>query len=471
MPRKPAVPLAQPVFDEPVFTSGPPTPDPTGFRVPHPSDAKLYQQLQNLLYDEAVGFPRARGAPSDLYPLTEALGPHGPEAIAAINAAGRIVFQAVGDIGASTAGKYPDEIKVSDRVTADQRLSAPRDRPQFLYVLGDVIYDFGEAQYYFDQFYEPYRNYPAPIFALPGNHDSFIVPGTPTAQDPLVTFQRNFCSAEPVVTPEAGSLHRTAMTEPGVYFALDAPYVRIIGLFSNALEDPGIISSQDGEWTAVPDYQLDFLAAQLQRAASEGYTGALLLAMHHPPYCYAPETDDGGSGGPHGGSPKMLADIDTVCQKVGVYPHAVLSGHAHNYQRFTRTFQLGGRTREVPFLICGDGGHGITPLVQAAKGTRPVEPANGLDVSYLDAGSVIPSQSLVLDRHDDRDYGYLRLSVDARQLVIAYYPVGRQAPEEPPTDLVAVDLVSGTVATTPKGAPGRGAGRGGSPKPRARSSR
>ncbi|MBV9655126.1 MAG: hypothetical protein JOZ42_11250 [Acetobacteraceae bacterium] len=48
------------------------------------------------------------------------------------------------------------------------------------------------------------------------------------------------------------------MTLPGVYFAVDAPFVRIIALFSNALEDPGVISSENGNWPGVPDYQLGF---------------------------------------------------------------------------------------------------------------------------------------------------------------------------------------------------------------------
>ena len=43
--------------------------------------------------------------------------------------------------------------------------------PSFFYHLGDVVYNFGEAAYYYDQFYEPYRNYPAPILGIPGNHD------------------------------------------------------------------------------------------------------------------------------------------------------------------------------------------------------------------------------------------------------------------------------------------------------------
>ena len=91
------------------------------------------------------------------------------------------------------------------------------------------------------------------------------MPGTPEGQTPLEIFSRNFCAESPVVTREAASLHRTAMTQPGVYFALDVPFARILCLFSNALEDPGLISSEDGRWPSVPDYQLDFLEAQLQK--------------------------------------------------------------------------------------------------------------------------------------------------------------------------------------------------------------
>src|SRR3984893_5585886 len=104
--------------------------------------------------------------------------------------------------------------------------------------------------------------------------------------DALTTFARNFCAAEPMITAEAASLHRTAMTQPGVYFSLDAPFVRIIGLFSNALEDPGVISSEGKKWLNVPNYQLDFLAAQLKRIKDEKYRGAVLLAVHHPPFSY-----------------------------------------------------------------------------------------------------------------------------------------------------------------------------------------
>ncbi|MGI0131457.1 MAG: metallophosphoesterase family protein [Thermoplasmata archaeon] len=449
MPRSPRSTLPQPVFDEPVFSQGAPTPDPSRFAVPHPSDAALYAQIQALLYEDAVGFPPSRAPPSSLYELAAALGPDGPELVQSIESTGRIVFHMAGDIGASTAGKYPGEIRVSDRLTEDCQSAPATDRPAFLYLLGDVVYDFGESQYYYDQFYEPYRNYPAPIFAIPGNHDSFIVPGTPSAALPLDTFQRNFCATEPVVTPEAGSLHRTAMTQPGVYFTLDAPFVRVIGLFSNALEDPGVISSQGGTWKAIPDYQLAFLTAQLNRVKSDGFTGAVLLAVHHPPFSYAPPAGGPGGGGPHGGNPVMLAQIDTICRATGVYPHAFISGHSHNYQRYSRSLRFGGGAYSVPFIVCGGGGHNVAALVHSHLGTAPAEPSDGLAVNYLDPNPVVGPTALTLERHDDRTYGYLRLTVDARMLGIEFYEVATGTAAAALFDVVTVDLASHTVVQTP----------------------
>ena len=89
-----------------MFNQGKPTPDPTRFQVPHPSDALLYAKIQALLYEDVVGFPPSRAAPADVYELAAALGPHGTEMVQAIQSNGQIVFHLVGDIGASTAGKY-----------------------------------------------------------------------------------------------------------------------------------------------------------------------------------------------------------------------------------------------------------------------------------------------------------------------------------------------------------------------------
>jgi len=466
MPRKAKAILSQPLFQEPIFSQGVPTPDPTQFTTT-PDDNQFYtKEVKALLATEVVSFPKASGHPGDLFSLKTAWGPHGSDVISAINDAKCITFQVIGDSGASLARTFGAMIRVSDAVTNDFHTSAPANRPSFLYHLGDVVYNFGEALYYYDQFYDPYRNYPAPILAIPGNHDSFILPDTHKRQEPLTTFRRQFCNPKIAVTPEAGSLHRTAMTQPGVYFALDAPYVRIIGLFSNALEDPGVISSQtslataaapaakkkggSGKgsaggtkiWPHVPDYQLAFLTAQLHNIKTSGYRGAVILAVHHPPFTYGIQKG-GSSGGKHYGSPLMLAEIDNICTSVGVYPHAVISGHAHNYQRYTRGLKFAGKDYTVPFIICGDSGHNVDSLVKSSFGSTPPEPGDNIDVSYLDSSTVFSPTTLMLNKHDQKNSGYLRVSVTATQLTITFNPVNRSgAPTTP--DTVTVDLATHT---------------------------
>src|SRR5271157_1726104 len=114
MPSKSSSPFPQPIFEEPFFAEGVPTPDPNGFRTIHPSDNAQYKQIQNLLKTSVVGFNQSRGKRGDLYTLEQALGqPHGPELVQSIQSAGQIVFHSLGDSGASSAGKYSHEITVS----------------------------------------------------------------------------------------------------------------------------------------------------------------------------------------------------------------------------------------------------------------------------------------------------------------------------------------------------------------------
>ena len=437
MPRNSTTPLPQPIFSEQDAS-----PDQTRFKTKHPSDTQQYKEIQNLLKKDVVGFDASRVQHDALYMLESALGSQGSGIARNIKSAGKIIFHCAGDTGASNAGKYGNEVRVADQVTSDCRTSDDANRPSFFFHLGDVVYDFGESKYYYDQFYEPYRNYPAPVFAIPGNHDSFVIPNTPATATPLAIFTRNFCAQQPEITQEAASLHRTAMTQPGVYFALDAPFVRIIGLFSNALEDPGVISSENGKWPSVPDVQLDFLAAQLGRIKKEKYAGALILAMHHPPFSYSPPPKSNASGGNHGGSPNMLREIDTICKTQGVYPHAMLSGHAHNYQRFARTVRFGTKDFEVPFIICGDGGHNVNKMVKPHKGQPAQEPHFGVDVSYMESNPAVQAKKLVLKHYDDTNYGYLRITVDKKRLQIGFYQVGKASLPQARADVVTVDLAT-----------------------------
>ena len=104
---------------------------------------------------------------------------------------------------------------------------------------------------------------------------------------------------------------------------------------------------RDGGNTVLDNRQITFLTTALGRVKSDNFTGAVIIAVHHPPFT---------GGSVHGGSPRMLTDIDSACKKAGVWPHAVLSGHAHNYQRFTRTVN----NLQIPYVVAGCGGH--TPL-------------------------------------------------------------------------------------------------------------
>lgn len=450
MPRSKNAKLSQPLFSEPIFNEGVPSADPTQFKTPVTDDKLYTSELQKLLVKDVVSFDPATNKPGDVFSLATAWGSHGAEIIQSIQAAKAINFHMIGDSGASATRTFPSMIKVSDAVTSDFHTSSSADRPAFLYHLGDIVYNFGESPYYYDQFYEPFRNYPAPIFAVPGNHDSFVVPGTAKGSEPLTIFARNFCNPSTVVTQEAGSLHRTAMTQPGVYFALDAPYVRIIGLFSNSLEDPGVISSETDskgkkKWPTVPDYQLAFLNAQLQNIKSNNYTGAIVIAVHHPPFSYSPPSGPSG-GGKHPGNSVMLGQIDAICKQVGVYPHAFISGHAHNYQRYTRAINFSGKNYTVPYVVCGDSGHNVNPLVNPRFGKKAPEPGDKVDVTYLDVNPVVQSKGLLLNRHDQTNSGYLRVTASATQLVITFNPVPKAGAAAVPPDTVTVNLANHTAA-------------------------
>ena len=96
--------------------------------------------------------------------------------VAAITKAKQIVFHTVGDTGPTGGPKTIQE--VADKMCGDMQEANAADVPSFFFHLGDVVYDFGEDSYYYDQFFDPFRDYDAPIVAIPGNHDGEIYPPT-----------------------------------------------------------------------------------------------------------------------------------------------------------------------------------------------------------------------------------------------------------------------------------------------------
>ncbi len=407
--RKPASgpkPSQSGASGEPVFAQPKPSPDPSGFKNPV-TDQKL-KELENL---EPVPQP-ANGAVEPVLTLEQVYGSAGAAKMQAIQQSGQIVFHSVGDTG-SVVGPATQSL-VADKMVSDFQEANGADVPSFLFHLGDVVYYFGEGTYYYDQFYEPYRSYPAPIIAIPGNHDGVVYASDPAPT--LQAFLRNFCAPSPVPSPDAGGLVRTAMIQPAVYFTLDAPFVRILGLYSNVLEDPGVISGENGQNTVLDSRQITFLQTALARAKSENYEGAIIIAVHHPPFT---------GGSDHGGSPLMLQDIDNACQAAGVWPHAVFAGHSHNYQRYTRT--VAGI--QVPFLVAGCGGH--TPL-------------STMRTAYRTPYKI--DDTLTLESYDDADFGYLRVVVNAATMRIEFHPESDGGTTKTPDDQVTITLATHAIA-------------------------
>ena len=242
-----------------------------------------------------------------------------------------IVFDLIGDSGATTASKDVSEKAVGDMLAEHSQ----SQRPAFCFHVGDVVYFYGEKQFYYGQFADVFRDYPAPIFAIPGNHDGI------TYNDSMVSldaFQQAFCSEQPSHWDGFGGIARTTLTQPGVFFTLDAPLVSIIGLYSNCGESLG--------W--LDDQQYAFFEAQLERLQKKrADTGqVVILAIHHFPRWF-----------PKGKDP-VSQRLDAICNSVGFWPDAVVAGHAHLYQRIIRNVS----GKRIPYFVNGCGGYGVAPM-------------------------------------------------------------------------------------------------------------
>ena len=93
--------LPQPIFHEPIFSEDGSRPDPNGFSTSHPSDSALYNEIGDLLKKDVVAVPPSRIAADQMFGLGDAYGSHGPQIIKKITDAGKIIFHALGDSGAS----------------------------------------------------------------------------------------------------------------------------------------------------------------------------------------------------------------------------------------------------------------------------------------------------------------------------------------------------------------------------------
>lgn len=279
---------------------------------------------------------------------------------------GKLVFHTVGDTGGVKNADY--QAAVAAQMKTD--LNNPdKTKPRFFYHLGDVVYYNGQVTDYYNQFYEPYDHYGAPILSIPGNHDGDPV----TGQTSLDGWVRYFMTRVPHIDQQvAGDAPRVTLSQPNVYWTLNCPFVTIVGMYTNVPEG-GSIDSVQQQW----------LTHEFSTAPEDK---ALILALHHPVYSF----DDH-----HSGSARMSDVVQQAINDSRRVPNMVLTAHVHNYQRVEREIVKGVPT---PFLVAGAGGyyhlHGMT----------------------ADVGHVDESVGAALKFSDSYHHSYVTLMVDGENV-------------------------------------------------------
>ncbi len=281
-----------------------------------------------------------------------------------------LTFHLVGD-----TGSFKD-LNAQRLIAGEIINNAFQDKPtDFLYHLGDVVYHHGEESEYAQQFFEPYENYPKPIFAIAGNHDADINPHADTPYNSLNAFMQVFCNPEKKDIPFSNGSARKSMNQPYVYWTLETPLANIIGLYGNVAKF-GLIDAEQREW----------FIKELKKAGQEQEKKAILIAVHQSPF----SADIN-----HGSSLYMIDFLESAYLEADVIPDMVVSGHVHNYQRFHKTYENG---KTVPYIVAGAGGYAI------------LHPVAQIDDPHV-SGSHEYFNSVKLDNFCDDKHGFMKMNI------------------------------------------------------------
>lgn len=311
-----------------------------------------------------------------------------PAEYAEISQSKRMIFHTVGDVGGV---KSPaDQQIVADHMEMQVDKINTANNPSFFYIIGDVVYYYGSSKEYNIQFYEPYKFYPAPVFAIAGNHDGDVDPTDTTKPTSLDAFMRLFCAKTPTIAPEAGDTARTTMTQPNVYFTLVTPVANIIGLYTNVPEG-GVVKADQQAW----------FVNELKNAQKERSNKALIVTLHHPPFSMDPH---------HGASAAMQKLLADSFKQANVYPDIVLTGHVHNYQRFTQNI---GKV-QIPYIVAGAGGYWHLHNINTG-GTTIATPTPS------------PFKDVVFEKYSEDRHGFMRITIDMnkKEFLGEYFTVPR----------------------------------------------
>lgn len=287
----------------------------------------------------------------------------------------RLIFQVAGDTGGLKSPAF--QRLIAGQMAKQYTNPDHQDhKPSFLYHVGDIVYHFGESDQYEKQFFSPYANYPLPIFAIPGNHDSDVNPTAKTLYSSLAPFTSVFCGKTPRPVPFGSNPSRKSGVQPHVYWTLQTDVANIIGLATN-VPKYGVVTEEQKQW----------FIEELKHAANEHSDKAIIVSLHHAPYS---------ADFNHGSSLAMINFLEDAFEQAGVVPDLVMSGHVHNYQRFTKSYG-GGKT--TPFIVCGAGGFDELHWLAEAD-----------DILYTNKSSIF--DGVKLENFCTMQHGFLNVEVE-----------------------------------------------------------
>ncbi|QXJ20516.1 metallophosphoesterase [Actinomadura graeca] len=260
-----------------------------------------------------------------------------PAAFTVHRAAPEFSFVLLGDTGEGDKSQY---------AVVPPLLHAAADT-DFMIIASDVIYPAGDAGEYPEKFFRPYKDYPGPIYAVPGNHDWY---------DGLRGFLHIFCDLDEDCSPprwrgtlgflprllwrRPGTVDTAALAEarrtyrgapgqqaaqPGPYWAIDTPSLRIIGIDTGIT---GRVDREQGAWL---------------REVSAGPKPKMLVTGK-PIY-----VDDDHRPGPIEGG----GTVDEIVRDPAHHYVAAIGGDIHNYQHYPVPLDDG---RTIHYLVSGGGG-------------------------------------------------------------------------------------------------------------------
>lgn len=337
------------------------------FGHPHPSTVKAADQLQKTFATSSAARALPAGSPGRA--AAAALGFPDP--------GGSFSFPMIGDHGGI---ENPTPQKAVAYAIAEilKTLSMP-----FAYSVGDWGYFGGDEGAWASQVYQAYQLLLLALLGVGGNHDD-VMGGDPPydlTRATLDAFMANLCARTPGIPPADPQMEfgRHTETQPYCDWTLTLDALTIIGVWSNVPSGGHLFDSQTA-----------WLAAELEAAPADR---PCMVCLHHPPYSIDAH---------HGGSATMGAALDGAFEAAKRCPDVVLSGHVHDYQRFTRTFW----GKQIPYVVIGNSGyHNLHAL----------------------AGDYSPGMSVAADvtceYADASEYGFLLWTVAAGKLSAEYVGV------------------------------------------------